>query len=95
LKEHSTHIIQKKNIFIVGSVWPEPQSSAAGWRMIQLINGFKNEGYEIFFASAANDSLNSIDFEKESIVKINIRTRTYLNKIYYGIELQVVKIRYH
>jgi len=72
LKEHSTHIIQKKNIFIVGSVWPEPQSSAAGWRMMQLINGFKNEGYEIFFASAANDSLNSIDFEKESIVKINI-----------------------
>lgn len=72
MKEHSTHIIQKKNIFIVGSVWPEPQSSAAGWRMMQLINGFKNEGYEIFFASAANDSLNSIDFEKESIVKINI-----------------------
>jgi glycosyltransferase involved in cell wall biosynthesis len=72
LKEHSTHIIKKKNIFIVGSVWPEPQSSAAGWRMMQLINGFKNEGYEIFFASAANDSLNSIDFEKESIVKINI-----------------------
>jgi glycosyltransferase involved in cell wall biosynthesis len=72
LKEHSTHIIQKKNIFIVGSVWPEPQSSAAGWRMMQLINGFKNEGYEVFFASAANDSLNSIDFEKESIVKINI-----------------------
>lgn len=72
MKEHSTHIIQKKNIFIVGSVWPEPQSSAAGWRMIQLINGFKNEGYEIFFTSAANDSLNSIDFEKESIVKINI-----------------------
>jgi glycosyltransferase involved in cell wall biosynthesis len=72
LKEHSTHIIKKKNIFIVGSVWPEPQSSAAGWRMMQLINVFKNEGYGIFFASAASDSLNSIDFEKESIVKINI-----------------------
>ena len=72
MKEHSTHIIQKKNIFIVGSVWPEPQSSAAGWRMMQLINVFKNEGYEIFFASAANDSLNTINFEKESIVKINI-----------------------
>jgi len=31
----------------------------------------------------------------QSIVKINIRTRLFLNKIYYGIELQVVKIRYY
>ncbi|MFN5795590.1 MAG: glycosyltransferase [Bacteroidota bacterium] len=72
MKEYSTHITKKKSIFIIGSVWPEPNSSAAGWRMMQLINVFKNEGYEIFFASAASDSLNSIDFEKESIKKINI-----------------------
>ena len=72
MKEHSTHITKKKSIFIIGSVWPEPNSSAAGWRMMQLINVFKNEGYEIIFASAASDSLNSIDFEKESIKKINI-----------------------
>jgi len=40
-----------------------------------------------------NKYLNNKNYQ--SIVKINIRTRTFLNKIYYGIELQVVKIRYH
>jgi hypothetical protein len=31
----------------------------------------------------------------QSIIKINIRVRLFLNKLYYGIELQVVKMRYH
>ena len=72
MEKKNKSLTSKKNIFIIGSVWPEPNSSAAGWRMMQIITIFKNKGYEIIFASAASHSLNSIDFEKESIQKINI-----------------------
>jgi hypothetical protein len=41
---------------------------------------------------SVNKYLNNKNYE--SIVKINVRTKTFLNKLYYGIELQVVKIRY-
>lgn len=44
----------KKALFI-GLVWPEPTSSAAGWRMIQLIYLFQKE-YTVHFASAASKS---------------------------------------
>lgn len=45
--------MKKKKILIIGLVWPEPSSSAAGTRMIQLINLFSSNGYEVIFASAA------------------------------------------
>ncbi len=51
----------KKKLLIVGFVWPEPKSSAAGSRMLQLIAQFQNQDYEITFASAANRSNNTYD----------------------------------
>ena len=44
----------KKRILIIGLVWPEPTSSAAGKRIIQLVQLFLTEGYEVVFASAAS-----------------------------------------
>jgi len=57
---------------ILGKVWPEPQSSAAGSRMLQLISALKEQGYALSFASAANDSefmcnLKALGVEKCSI----------------------------
>jgi O-antigen biosynthesis protein len=46
----------QKKILVIGSVWPEPNSSAAGSRMMQLITCFLNEGYYVVFASATDDS---------------------------------------
>ena len=43
-------------VLIIGKVWPEPGSSAAGSRMMQLVGWFKKEGWEITFASAAGES---------------------------------------
>ena len=43
-----------KTLLIIGYVWPEPNSSAAGTRMMQLINLFKQREWEITFASPAN-----------------------------------------
>ncbi len=50
-----------KKVLIIGKVWPEPQSSAAGSRMIQLINHFADSEVEIIFASAAKRGKYSAD----------------------------------
>jgi len=47
--------VQKK-LLIVGWVWPEPKSSAAGSRMMQLIAFFQHIGYQVTFASPAQFS---------------------------------------
>ncbi|SHM80929.1 glycosyltransferase [Flavobacterium chilense] len=63
---------QEKKLLIIGFVWPEPNSSAAGGRMMQLISIFKQNKYEITFASPALDSdfmvdLSELGVEKKSI----------------------------
>lgn len=42
-----------QNILVIGLVWPEPTSSAAGTRMLQLLRFFLEEGHSLTFASAA------------------------------------------
>ncbi|WP_138434256.1 glycosyltransferase [Winogradskyella algicola] len=51
----------KNKLLIIGFVWPEPKSSAAGSRMLQLIEQFLNQDFEITFASAAKTSDNTYD----------------------------------
>ena len=48
-------------LLIIGFVWPEPKSSAAGSRILQLINVFKELAYEIVFASACEKTSNAFD----------------------------------
>lgn len=60
-----------KTILIIGSVWPEPKSSAAGSRMMQLIELFQTNGYAITFASTAQN----LEFS-EDISVIGITTKT-------------------
>lgn len=49
-------LIVTKKLLIIGFVWPEPNSSAAGGRMMQLISLFQKQGFTITFASPAQDS---------------------------------------
>lgn len=61
--------LENKQILIIGFVWPEPKSSAAGSRMMQLISFFKEKGAKITFASTASESefsdkLNDVDRNK-------------------------------
>jgi len=44
----------EKKVLIIGLVWPEPTSSAAGTRIIQLIDLLLSASYEVTFASAAS-----------------------------------------
>ena len=50
-----------QTLLIIGFVWPEPKSSAAGSRMLQLITQFQKQDYTIVFVSAANKSENTFD----------------------------------
>ena len=62
----------RHKLLIIGHVWPEPRSSAAGARMMQLIAAFQNEDYEITFASACAKSDNAFDLSVIGIVQANI-----------------------
>lgn len=50
-----------KKVLIIGFVWPEPKSSAAGSRMLQLIDAFLSYGYQITFASPSTKNDNTFD----------------------------------
>lgn len=63
---------QNKQVLIIGFVWPEPQSSAAGCRMMQLISLFQSEGWEVIFSSTAAESEHSAEFGDRGIDKVNI-----------------------
>lgn len=65
--------MKAEKVLIVGLVWPEPVSSAAGTRMLQLVHTFLDAGYEVVFASAASKSpysypLLELGVREESIV---------------------------
>src|SRR5690625_2786405 len=53
----------RRSLLIIGSVWPEPGSSAAGKRMLQLMSLFHSQGWEITAASPAAKSDFSADLE--------------------------------
>ncbi len=61
-----------KSILIIGKVWPESASSAAGSRMMRLISVFLKAGYTVSFASTANTSQFSDDLHKLGITSFNI-----------------------
>ena len=56
-----------KKLLVIGSVWPEPTSSAAGRRMLEIIELFQDMDYHVTFASHANPSENAIDFDEHAI----------------------------
>lgn len=53
-----------KTLLIIGHTFPEPSTTAAGGRMMQLIDLFLEEGYQITFVSTANASERSADLLK-------------------------------
>ncbi|MGO4921458.1 glycosyltransferase [Maribacter spongiicola] len=50
-----------QTLLVIALVWPEPTSTAAGVRMLQLLEVFKKKGYAITIASAASKSDFSAD----------------------------------
>ena len=62
----------KKQLLIIGAVWPEPNSTAAGTRMLQLIQLFLAAQYRITFASASAESSHRFPLEDLGVTLQNI-----------------------
>lgn len=65
----------KPLLVVVGYVWPEPNSSAAGSRMLGILREFLARGWEVIFASAAALSPHRFDLNligiEEKIIQLN------------------------
>jgi len=61
-----------KTLLVIGYVWPEPNSSAAGSRMLQVLAAFQQQGYHITYASPAEDSLHAVSLAELGIEKATI-----------------------
>ncbi|HUH26550.1 MAG TPA: glycosyltransferase [Flavobacterium sp.] len=62
-KKYFDLCIMNPRILIIGLVFPEPTSSAAGWRMLQLIEQLQQWSTDVHFASAASKSESSFPLE--------------------------------
>ena len=62
-----------KNLVIIGTVFPEPSSTAAGRRMLQLIDLFLEMNFRISFLSAATLSEFSHQFQNTEVEYFNIK----------------------
>lgn len=62
-----------KKLVIIGTVWPEPNSTAAGQRMLQLISFFINQKYAVVFACSASKSDFSFRLETLQISTVEIK----------------------
>ena len=73
--------MQRKSLLIIGAVWVEPNSSAAGKRMLQLIAQFLERNYKITFASPAQKNEKAIDLFSLGINEVAIE----LNNISFDV----------
>lgn len=61
-----------KTCLILGYVWPEPNSSAAGSHMLSLIQLFLQQGYKVTFASPAIQGEHKIDLTQFGVIEQKI-----------------------
>ncbi|MFD2530249.1 glycosyltransferase [Polaribacter marinaquae] len=64
--------MQNNTVLIIGAVWVEPNSSAAGKRMLQLIDQFLEKEYHITFACVAQKSEKALDLKSLGIEEVFI-----------------------
>ena len=62
----------KSTVLIIGFVFPEPNSSAAGTRMLQLIHFFISQNYTVVFATSCKKSDNAFDLESLQIEVVEV-----------------------
>ncbi|WP_404343764.1 glycosyltransferase [Pseudoalteromonas mariniglutinosa] len=56
-----------KKVLVIGYVWPEPNSSAAGSHMMSLLNAFKTQNWQVEFASPAQKTEHMVDLDELGI----------------------------
>ncbi len=59
----------RTHVLVIGYVWPEPQSSAASGHVMQILQAFLDQGWQVTFASAAGDGEHMADLEAMGIAR--------------------------
>jgi glycosyltransferase involved in cell wall biosynthesis len=75
-----------QSLLIIGFVWPEPNSSAAGGRMMHLISLFQEQGFQITYASPAQESdfmidLRTYNVDKKAILLNSVTFDPYIKEL--------------
>ncbi|MDT0539679.1 glycosyltransferase family 4 protein [Croceitalea sp. P059] len=75
-----------KKVLFIGYLWPEPKTTAAGHRMMQLLGAFQEQNFEIVFATTASktqysEDLSSLGIQTEAIVLNDESFDVFVNKI--------------
>jgi glycosyltransferase involved in cell wall biosynthesis len=64
--------LNTQQVLIIGTVWVEPNSSAAGSRMMQLIELFLKQYWKVTFVSTAQKNINAFDLKSLGIDEVSI-----------------------
>lgn len=56
-----------KKVLVIGYVWPEPNSSAAGSHMMSIMRLYKQQSWQVEFATPAQRTEHMVDLESEGI----------------------------
>lgn len=69
----------KPTLLVIGFVYPEPNSSAAGTRILQLIEAFQSQDYNITFATTCKKNEHAFDLESigVSVVEIELNHSSF------------------
>lgn len=59
-------------ILVIGHVWPEPNSSAAGAHALSLLRLFKRQDWRVIFASPAQKTDHMVDLASENVESLEI-----------------------
>ena len=54
-------------VLVIGYVWPEPNSSAAGYQMLAILRAYKKQGWRVTFVTPANKTEHMVDLAAEGI----------------------------
>ncbi|RRQ49002.1 glycosyltransferase [Maribacter algicola] len=65
--------MKSKRLLVIGLTWPEPTATAAGVRMVQLLEIFKKYEFETTFVSTASNTEHSQDLEAMGIATHSIK----------------------
>lgn len=60
-------------VLVIGKVWPEPRSSAAGTRTMGLIDAFLDAGWSVTFATTAQPTEHSADLVSKGVSTAQIQ----------------------
>ena len=65
--------MNSKKILIIGYVWPEPKSSAAGSHMLSILRLFKQQDWQVAFSTPAATTEHMVDLAAEGITTQSIK----------------------